>query len=77
MKLVALLIAIRDILFLVRDFMIRVSKAVFLRKTKEATEKVENEGDQRGVEEVLSGKSGEPTDHDYDGLRTRPEKDRR
>jgi len=76
MKWLAFLTLIRDSLLALREFSKRVAKSARKRKLKKATTEAK-EGDQRGVEEALSGKSGNPTKHEYDGLRTQDAKKRR
>lgn len=72
------------VLALIRDIAVSVKYiAKFIRdiaakvKFKKALKKAKETGDQRDVEKNLSSNSGEPTEHEYNGLRTGPPKDRR
>jgi len=76
MNLIALLTLVRDILKSLKDISVRVAKSAKKVRLKKAIKKVKEEGDQRGVEESLSGQSGNPTKHEYDGLHTQPAKKR-
>lgn len=77
MKIFSLLTIIRDILLAIKEISDKVAKSAFKRRSKEATDKIV-EGDQIDAEKVISdGSGGDPTKHDYDGLRTQDAKKRR
>lgn len=49
---------------------------IFARKQEVNKAFDESKNDQRAIEETLSGSSGNPTKHEYDGLLTRDSKKR-
>lgn len=77
MKIISALIALRDILLLLRQF----AREVGLEKTKEklleAKDKAIEERDQRYIEESLGAKPGKPSTRDHAGMYTRKAKDRK
>lgn len=77
MKLIALLTLVRDIIFGIKEIMSRVRRTIKEKNIQKALEKSKEEGDQRGVENALSGASGRPTKHKFDGLHTQKAKKRR
>ncbi len=71
------LFLLREILLLVKKLLEGASKFSRKIRLKRVVTKAKEEGDQRGVEEALSGVSGQPTEHEYDELRTQPAQKRR
>ena len=77
MSWLATLALLKDIVYAIRDILKRVSLLKMRKKIKKATKKAKDEGDQQGVEKSISDNAGEPTEHEYAGLHTRPAKKRR
>lgn len=72
-----MLTLIRDILLAIKNIAEKVANIALKRKVDKAMDKLK-EGDQTGVEDVLTdGDGGNPTKHKYDGLRTQKAKKRR
>lgn len=65
---------LRDILFYGYALFSKVSKAIKRKKVEDAFE--ESKNDQRPIEGVISPSSGNPSNDDYDGMRTRKAKER-
>lgn len=70
------LIALRDFLHLLRDFLIRLEKNHQERKARKAVKDSSTGKTQRPLEDHISGTSGRPSRHKYNGMSTRPRKPR-
>ena len=65
------LIALRDLLYLLRDFLIRLEKDHRKRKAENAVNKSKEEGSQLPLENHISGVGGRPSRYKYYGLSSR------
>jgi len=74
-KIIAVIVAVRDIIYAVMAFVTRVKKEKKKSEIKEAKDDALEEQDQRKLEEALGG-GGKPTKHKYSGMFTRKRKDR-
>lgn len=73
---IKLLIAIRDILFIAKEIVLRIGKERDKKAVEKAVEESNESGSQRPIEHELSGDSGNPTRYDYDRMFKRKKKDR-
>ena len=71
-----LLLAIRDILVLVKEGLVLFFKAQRKQEARKVLDDSTRENSQEPIEKHIAGSSGNPTKHDYLGLRTRERKKR-
>lgn len=74
--LLAAVVAIRDLLFAIRDFLILVDKKRRENSAREAVEKSTKDKTQKPLEEQVSSNPGKRTKYKYHGLSERKRKSR-
>lgn len=74
-KIIAALIAVRDIIYACMAFVTRVKKEKRKSEVKKAKDEALEERDQRKLEEALGG-GGKPSKRKYSGMLTRQRKKR-
>lgn len=70
------LAALRDILLLFRDILVRWDRAIRKSRAVKAVEDSKKQSSQKPLEKHISGSSGKPTRHKYHGLSIRKKKRR-
>ena len=70
------LVALRDLLIILRDFLMSWDKRKRKQAAREAVDESNKTQSQEPLEEHSSGDSGRPTRHLYKWMRTRKRKDR-
>ena len=74
---IKLLVAVRDILYFIKDFVERLVKESSKHEARGAIDESEKTKSQEPIEDLVSGTSGRATKYKYSKLRTRKKSDRR